>query len=121
MYDFRAFDRQSVDGKIGYVLAGERNDAQVLDMSCTGCRLSLAGEGPEEGACLQLVLLEDLEVSAVVMWTDGDTIGVRFVEPVIDAVVRYFGMSGRVATPADVTRDSFGRTLPPLGQGNPRR
>ena len=118
MYEFRSVDRQPVDGKVYYVFGGVRHAARVSDMASAGCRLSLGGVVPDTGDRLQLVLLEDLEVPAAVIWTDGDTIGVEFEEPVIDAVVRYFGMLGPAATPADVTKDSFGRALPPLGRGD---
>lgn len=121
MYNLRAFDRQSTDGRIDYIYGGVRHSAHLRDMATTGCQLSLAGVVPETGDQLKLVLLEDLEVSGTIVWTNGDTVGVKFDLPVIEAVVRFFGLSGLTPSATDVTKDSFGRALPPLGQGGTRR
>lgn len=121
MNEQRRIDRESTEGRVGYIHQGKTWFAHISDMSNLGCRLTLSGAMPDEGDPLTVVLMEDLEVAASVIWREGDAVGVRFAKPVINAVVRFFSLPPFAPAPSDVTKDSFGRPLPPLGQGSNRR
>ena len=116
--EHRKIRRHSTMASIGYQTGGQSAPGQMTDLSANGCRAILAGAVPDEGEALLVTLLEGVEVPGCIAWRDGAIVGIRFDRPVIDAVVRYFGLPDYVATVRDVTTDAFGRVLPPLAGGS---
>ncbi|MEZ5680694.1 MAG: PilZ domain-containing protein [Erythrobacter sp.] len=121
MNEFRNIDCQSGDGAVEYKYRGNSFTARMGDMSSEGCKLTVSGSVPGVGEPLDLTLMEDLVVSGKARWVIANVVGVEFDRPVIDAVVRFFGLPSALPTASDVTTDNFGRPLPPLGQEGARR
>ena len=121
MNEHRNIDRCAVAGEICVIHAGARHQASVSDISKSGCRLTMPEAMPPVGARVELVLLEGLEVSGEIAWAEGNAGGVTFDHHITDALVRYFTLPLRPRSASVVTKDGFGRPLPPLGQDGGRR
>lgn len=121
MNEQRRIDRQNTAAPIEYEIDGRACPAHMTDMSRSGCRAVLAGPVPDVGGQLRIRLLEGVELPGRIAWRDGVVAGIAFDRPLIEAVVRYFRLPVYLGFKKDVTTDSFGRTLPPLGEnGRPR-
>lgn len=67
--------------------------ATVLDVSLTGCRIRLAGEPLPEGATVNLDMRAPKPIQGRVMWTAGQSAGVRFDRLLPEATAVMLGLA----------------------------
>lgn len=114
MTEHRRTERSVSAGRIDYTSAGLTRTGHLVDMSRNGCRLELSGPIPQIGETVTLTFIAGVSVDARVVWEESGTVGLEFSAPIIDAVVRFFGLTPVGVIQDEVPRDGFGRKLPRL-------
>lgn len=118
MNEHRRIERDTCAGRIDYTFAGLTRPAYLVNMSREGCRLELSGPLPRVDDLIEITFIPGVSVCGRVVWEESGTVGVQFEQPIIDAVVRFFGLTPGGAIREEAPRDGFGRPLPPLGQAD---
>lgn len=114
--DARQIERRKVDGNVRCEVAGKVSQDALRDLSALGCGLRGVDSVMMRGAEIDLTLLGSNHVSGTVRWAREGDVGIEFAERLSEAAVRYFALPDPATIPEDVTRDTFGRKLPPLGR-----
>jgi hypothetical protein len=93
--------------------------AVLYNVSISGCLLEIP---PNRLAEDDRVHLKDgnIRMSGIVVWRDERHAGLRFDQPLHEAVVRFMGYDPTIGDPVLPT-DRFGRVLPRLPRGDRQR
>ncbi|QPC98944.1 PilZ domain-containing protein [Qipengyuania soli] len=118
MNEHRRIERDTCAGRIDYTFAGLTRPAHLVNMSREGCRLELSGPLPDAGDAIEITFIDGVSVSGRVVWEESGTVGVQFEQPIIEAIVRFFGLSPAGSIRDEAPKDGFGRHLPPMGQAD---
>lgn len=116
--DARSWDRLVVEKEVPCSIAGLKEQVFLYDLSAGGCMVEMAVSRDALGLAVAVELYALETVPGQVVWQSGHCIGVRFGEPIHDAVVRHVGFNPpEIAFEDQAPRDRFGRILPRLDAG----
>ena len=80
--------------------------ANVLDVSLTGCRIRLAGEPLALGSTVNIDMRTPRPVRGQVVWTAGQSAGIRFDRMLPEAAAVMFGLAVPAPTEPEATDDA---------------
>lgn len=120
--DARNWSRHLVEKEVGCSIGEVRAAAFLYDLCCGGCMIELATADDALGKAAVVELYELECARGEIVWQSGRCAGVRFDEPIHEAVVRHVGFNPPAAPfEEQAPRDRFGRVLPPLDGGERRK
>lgn len=92
---------------------GRTFKAVLYNVSTTGCMIEMSFCQVSESDRIYLKVEGNIRVGGVIVWLDGKNAGIRFDEPLHEAVVRFLGYdpASRILM---LPTDRFGRPLPKL-------
>lgn len=111
--DMRASRRLESDRQAECRVEGKTFRVALYNVSVSGCMIEMPMNRIAQGERVHLTTEGRIRMSAVVVWQEGCNAGLRFDQPLHEAVVRFLGYDPTSATPALPT-DRFGRPLPKL-------
>lgn len=114
-------NRHIVEKEVPCTIAGVPGLAFLYNLSTGGCMLESSAAVAVGDAVS--VALEGFETATgKVAWQAGQCVGVSFALPVHEAIVRHIGFTPQAtAFEEQAPRDRFGRALPAMDAGEPRR
>jgi hypothetical protein len=119
--DARNWNRHLVEKEVGCSIDGANTLIFLYDLCCGGCMIELADASEALGKVAVVDLYEREQARGEIVWQSGRCAGVRFDEPIHDAVVRHVGFNPPAAPfEQQAPRDRFGRVLPPIDAGERR-
>lgn len=112
----RQHPRVAVDRHVPCEAVGAVAPVFMYDLSAGGCMFE-ADEASLQVGQEVTVTLATSPYPAVVVWSFGECVGVRFRDALHPAIVEHYGFKpSPVAFDALSPRDKFGRLLPPLSK-----
>lgn len=111
--DMRVNRRMDSDRQVECRVDGKTFRAALYNVSVSGCMIEMPMNRIMQGERVHLTTDGRIRMSAVVMWQESCNAGLRFDQPLHEAVVRFLGYDPASATPTLPT-DRFGRPLPKL-------
>ncbi|WP_156500567.1 PilZ domain-containing protein [Croceicoccus bisphenolivorans] len=114
----RLNDRLDSDRQVDCRADGKTFHGVLYNVSVTGCMLEIPMNRISQGERVHLKTDGDIRISGMVIWQNECNAGVRFDQPLHEAVVRFLGYDPGKNTMLLPT-DRFGRPLPKL-RGNDR-
>lgn len=120
--DARSSNRLVVEKEVFCNIGRVREQVFLYDLSAGGCMVEMAKSRDALGLGVAIDLYALETVLGEVVWQSGYCVGVRFSQPIHDAVVRHVGfVPPEIAFADQAPRDRFGRMLPPLNTGGDLR
>ena len=112
--DGRSNTRLVVDQETRCVINGRVERVFLYNLSASGCMLE-TDRFVVKGSSITISLGEFVDATGEVVWRSGCNAGVRFLEPINEAVVRFLGFNPPSHNFDEIEpRDRFGRVLAPL-------
>jgi len=109
----RECERLDSDRSVDCRMDGKHFRAVLYNVSVTGCMIEMDYNHVGQGDRLYLRADGNIRMGGLVVWQNGKNAGVRFDDPLHEAVVRFLGydpVKGAMMLPTD----RFGRPLPKL-------
>lgn len=114
----REHERLDSDRQVQCRVEGRSFLAALYNVSITGCMIEIPMNRVSPGDRVYIKAEGNIRMAGLVIWQDERNAGVRFDQPLHEAVVRFLGYDPAKGEPALPT-DRFGRPLPgPSRQAN---
>jgi translation initiation factor IF-1 len=111
----RNWDRQTIEREVACVIGGKRERVFLYNLSGGGGMIEMASHSLSEGDEVVLELGEFAQVRGRIIWEMASCAGVRFEEPVHEAIVVHLGFTPQpISFEDELPRDRFGRALPSM-------
>lgn len=111
----RNWDRQIIEREVACVVHGQRESVFLYNLSGGGGMIEIAALVLSVGDEVILELEQFARVRGRIIWEMASCAGVRFDEPVHEAIVLHMGFTPQpISFEDEVPRDRFGRALPPM-------
>ncbi|RVQ69619.1 PilZ domain-containing protein [Croceicoccus ponticola] len=111
-------ERLDSDRLVDCRMDGRSFKAVLYNVSVTGCMIEMEFNQVGEGDRLFLKAEGNIRLSGLVVWQNERNAGVRFDDPLHEAVVRFLGYDP-VRSALEPPTDRFGRLLPKLPRSDP--